>query len=438
MRALNIFLFEFKHFSRSRAKFWAYILFVLACLYALFNGFNLQNKHLKTIESIEQKKQEGIAKIKSWYDEGKTGPEDRPWIDITTPFWALWNAPTYTIKNPSPLLPLGIGQAEQYGFYKKITNWSSTYDNDMVEELSNPERLVNGNIDFAFVVLFLLPILLIIFSYNINGFEKDFNFDKLIDIQVGNKQKWILARLLFYVLLLILTVIILILSVGIINSVNDTYQSNLLALIFLATIYITSWAIVFYFIILKSNGSSSQAFTMISVWLVACIVIPGAVHQYASTKYPPNLMTDYLDVNRKDAYEVFELSRDIQAKKIMAIYPDLAQTKHGQDSLSDDDIVSNTVSAIINQMNKMAIDTIEAQNDAKNKLITSSYWFNPVSYFQNKWNSITDTDYYAYKNYRADVQQAIDKKIELLVFDCWDKKKVDKALYENYLILLNK
>ena len=436
MSALNIFLYEFKHFSRSRAKVLAYMLFVLACVYALYNGFRLYNKQQETISSIEQKKQEGITKIKSWYDEGKKGPEERPWIDITNPFWALWNAPTYTIKPPSPLLPLGIGQAEQYGFYKKTTNWSSTYDNDMVEELANPERLVNGNIDFAFLVLFLLPILLIIFSYNINGLEKDSNFDKLITIQVGNTKKWIIVRLLFYVSFLLLTVIMLILSVGLINSINGIYQSNLLSLIFLSTIYITLWAVVFYFIILKSNGSSPQAFTMISVWLFVCIIIPGAVHQYASIKYPANLMTDYLDVNRKEAYEVFELSQDAQAKKIMAIYQDLAKTKHGKDSIINEDIVSNTVSAIINQMNKKAIDAIEQQNEKKNELIRASYWFNPISYFQNKWNHYTSSDYYAYKSYRTDVQKAIDRKIELLVFECWDRKKVDKATYENYLNIL--
>ena len=41
-------------------------------------------------------------------------------------------------------------------------------------EISNYERLINGNIDFSFLVIFLLPILLIILTYNINGLEKDF------------------------------------------------------------------------------------------------------------------------------------------------------------------------------------------------------------------------------------------------------------------------
>ena len=48
-------------------------------------------------------------------------------------------------------MPLGIGQSQQFGFYKKINRWSSTYDDDIVEEISNYERLINGNIDFLFL-----------------------------------------------------------------------------------------------------------------------------------------------------------------------------------------------------------------------------------------------------------------------------------------------
>jgi len=93
MKTMNIFLYELKHFSRSIAKLFAYVLFVLASVYALYNGFDLQNKHQETIQNIEQKKQEEITKALAWFDEGKKGPEDRPWMDITTPFWASWFTP---------------------------------------------------------------------------------------------------------------------------------------------------------------------------------------------------------------------------------------------------------------------------------------------------------------------------------------------------------
>jgi len=436
MKALNICLYEFKHFYRNKPKVLAYFLFVLACFYALYSGKNLQKKQQETIVSIELKQQEAKTKILSWFDKGEKGPEDRPWIDVTIPFWAIWYTPTYAIKQPTALLPLGIGQTEQYGYYKQVTNWSSTYDNDMVEELSNPERLLNGNIDFSFLLIFLLPMLLIILTYDIYGLEQDLNFDKLVHVQTGSTQKWIMARLNFYTMLLLFTVVLFIVTTAVMNDAFEGHFSQIISLILLSTVYIIFWAVTFYFIITKSKGSSAQAFLMISVWLLLCVLIPGGVHQLASIKYPANYMTEYLDVNRKEAYAIFKLSPDTLAIRLKTIYPDLTKTKHGQDSIADEGIINNTMSAIINQMNKVAIDKIELQNEMKNKFIVSSYWYNPVSFTQNKWNSLLATDYNAYKVYRDNVQKAIDKKIQLLVFECWDKKKVNKDTYENYSRIL--
>ena len=332
MKALNILLYEFKHFSRSKAKVIAYVLFVIASVYGLYNGFELQNKQEETIRIIEQKKNKEIAEILSFYDKGKKGPEDQPWIDITTPSSTLSSLPTYIIKKPLPTLPLGMGQAEQYGFYKMVTTWSSVYDNDMVEELANPERLANGNIDFSFIVIFLLPILLFILTYNIYGLECDLNFDKLIAIQTGNKPKWIAARLAFYMLLLIGTVSAVILFVASKNNAFESNATSIVSLILLSLLYIFIWTLVFYFIILNSKSSSAIAFKMIGVWLIFCVLIPGTVHQIASLKYPANYMTDYLDSNRKDAYEVYQLPLDTLSAKLKIIYPELANTKHGKDS----------------------------------------------------------------------------------------------------------
>jgi len=436
MRSLNIFLYEFKHFGRSKAKVIAYILFIFASAYSLFNGFDLYKKHHNTLSNIEQKRQEGISKILTWFDEGKTGPEDRPWIDVTTPFWALWNTPTYAVKKPSALMPLGIGQAEQFGYYHRVTNWSTTYDKEMVEELSNPERLLNGNIDFSFLVIFLLPMLMIIFSYNIKGLEQDLNFERLVQIQSGNTYKWVMSRLSFYTLLLIFTTAFFIISSALINNAFESHISEISRLVFLSTIYILVWATGLFLIITSSKGSSVQAFKMISCWLIFCVLIPGAVHQMASIKYPLNYMTDYLDSSRKDAYQMFEVPKDTLSMQIKKLYPKLAKTQHGLDSVTDEGIINFTVSALINQMNKKAISKIELQNDLKNEFIVSGYWYNPVSYTQNKWNSVIATDYNAYKSYRENVQKAIDKKMQLLVFDCWDKKKVNKELYEGYIKIL--
>ena len=214
MNIIHLLSFEFVHFTRDKSKVLSYLLFTFACLYAVLNGFDLQNKQRKTIESIQMEQQEEIQKVLSWFEQGKNGPEDRSWVDIHEPYWSLAYAPTYTLKKSSALLPLGLGQSEQYGYYKEVTIWSSTYDNDMVEEIANPERLVNGNIDFSFVVIYLLPLLLIVLTYNVGGLEKDARFERLVRIQFGSVSKWLMLRFSFYVVILILTVVTFILGVA--------------------------------------------------------------------------------------------------------------------------------------------------------------------------------------------------------------------------------
>jgi ABC-2 type transport system permease protein len=430
IRYLNIFLFEFKHFRKSKTKVISYLVFILACVFSLFNGFELQKKHLNTIDNIQINEDESISEIITWYENGEKGPKDRSWIDVTNPYWSIRYTSTYMIKEPSKLLPLGIGQSEQYGYYQKLSIWSSPFDSDIAEEITNYERLINGNIDFSFLILFLLPLLLIILTFNINGLEKDLKFNNLITIQVGGSKKWIFYRLLFYTFLVTTTINCMIFSVAFINNV---FNQELLHLILLSNLYIFIFIVPFYFIIKSSNGSTSIAFKMISLWLLLCVLIPGTAHQYANLKYPVNYMTDFLDANRKETYDVFKYSKEELNTRLLEIYPNLNSTLHARDTSVNRTVVRNTMSAIVNKLNTNAIGKIEQQNNFKNNLIVSTYWYNPVSYFQNKWNAITCSDYHAFSKFRNDIQSKIDNRLELLVFECWDNKTVDLKKYNSYL-----
>ena len=433
MRFFNIFFYEFYHFRKNNSKVVTYLIFLFACVYAIITGFNLQDKQLQTISHIENDQKNELNKVFNWFDNEMSGPKGKNWIDIKKPNWSFRYIPLYTIKEPSTLMPLGIGQAEQYAYYKEVTNWSSTFDPDMMEEISNPERIVNGSIDFSFLIIFLLPILLIILTYNIGGLEKDLKFEKLISIQSNSFNKWILFRMLFYVFILIFTVFILFVVVMLFNQIKSVNLNDLFNLFTLFLSYITLFSIIFYLIIISSDSASSIAFKMISVWLLFCVILPGGIHQYASMKYPTNYMTDFLDVNREQTYDVFKLPTNSLYDQITNIYPELNDTKHGKDSIINNGIIRNTISSIINQMNKDVIAKIENQNKLKNSFIKSTYWFNPISCYLNKWNSLTSTDYESYYNFRKKIQEDIDKKMKLMVYECWDEKSVNKLVFEQYL-----
>ena len=432
---LSIFLFEYKHFIRNKAKLFSYIFFMLLCIFSIYNGYEIMHKQLNTITEIKDKQELEFNKITEWFENEK-GPDDKPWVKIEDPYWSIRYTPSYVVKMPSVLFPLGIGQSEQFGFYKKVNRWSSSFDTDMVEEISNYERLINGNIDFSFLIIFLLPILLIILTYNINGLEKDLNFNKLISIQNKRKNSWIFSRLLFYLFLLIFSVDILILGVGFFNAAFSNIAS-ILNIVVLSNLYIISCSFIFYFINKHAISSSSVAFKMISIWLLFCVIIPGSVHQYVSMKYPANYMTDFLDVNRKQTYEVFKLDNIDLYDFLIEIHPELVETNKSDEETLDNQLIRRSVSSIINQMNIAAADEIEIQNDDKNNLIKSSYFFNPVSYVQNLWNSYTSTDYNAYKNFRLDIEKSVIARNKLIVLELWKENKVDAETYSRYLETLN-
>ena len=190
-------------------------------------------------------------------------------------------------------------------------------DSDVIEEISNFERLVNGNVDFSFLILYLLPLLLIILLYNIFGLEKDLEINNLILNQIGGYNKWIINRLIFYIFLVSSFVNILLLLVGVINQSID---SDLLKLVVLVNIYIFILFVTFYYIIKLSNSSFSIAFKMITVWLIFYVIVPGAAHQYSNLRYPTNYMTDFLDANREETYAIFKKSKE-------ELYDDLINNK---------------------------------------------------------------------------------------------------------------
>ena len=144
-------------------------------------------------------------------------------------------------------------------------------------------------------------------------------------------------------------------------------------------------------------------------------------------------MVDYLDVARDQRYEIFDMSTDMLQKELLKSFPSLKNSTYAQDTLEDKGIVNRSISGLVNILNKKAAVKIEKENELKNDYVRSTLILNPIMYFQNKINEISMTDYYAYRRYRENIQNTIDKKIEFILKDTWNKEIIDKKRYIEYL-----
>lgn len=432
MRSIHIFLLEWKHFVRTPFKVVALLLFIVAAIYGLRNGYNLYEKQHAEIAKIQEQVKEDRQKYLDYYEAGEKGPTERPWIDITKPFWSMWYSQTHHYKAPSPAMVYSMGQAEQYGFYKRITFRASPYDADMTQEIANPERLQTGTLDFTFVLLFLLPLVLLIFLYNLKSMEAEQGFLPLVLVQSGSKHVWLLPRALFYITLLVLVVIGLLFYGASLTPLFESHSSVFGQMLLFSALYLLLWSTVFYLVLAQGKTVMGNTLKMAGCWLLLTFVIPGAVHQWVSLKKPANLMTDFIDATRDKKQELYDLPDSLYQAKLHQLYPAILNSPVAQDSTQRGAAYNRSSWALVNELMKTSIVPIETENNAKNELIRSSYFFSPVTFFQNQFNSISETSYADYQSYRDEIQRMVDLQINTMVMDTWNDVTVDKAKYIEY------
>ena len=138
-------------------------------------------------------------------------------------------------------------------------------------------------------------------------------------------------------------------------------------------------------------------------------------------------------MSREQENAIFKLPADSSRMKLLEEFPRLKNTLYAADTSLNKAIINRSLSGLVNILNKNVGSQIENSNEEKNKFINKFSIVNPIIFFQNKINEITRTDYYAYKSYRSDIQEMIDKKISLILDDTWNKIIVDKEKYVQYV-----
>lgn len=433
MRNLSLFLLEWKHFVRSPFKVVALVLFVVAGAYGLQQGANLCHQQIAQIENIEANAQEERqAIIDEHYRKGVLTPEDQPWIDYSTPFWAIWWSYPYHFKQPSPAMVYSVGQSEQYGFYKRITFWSSPYDTDLAEEIANPERLQTGTLDFSFALLFLLPLVLLVLTYNVKSMETEQGFMPLVEVQMPASSIWLLLRMSFYVLLLLVVTAALLLYGARLTNVHNGVVGQIL---WYGVLYLAFWSVLYFFILATGKSILGNTLKMSAVYLLFAFLVPAAVQQALSIGQPANLMTDFIDV-RDQQEELFAQPDSVYQAQLNALFPAILDSPVYQDSNKIGAARSRSAAALVNQLKKASIQPIDEESKMKNTFIGSTFWFNPISFFQNRLNRISQTHFEDYQAYRTEIQTLIDQQINRMVIDMWNEVQVDEQKYLEYSRML--
>jgi ABC-2 type transport system permease protein len=297
-------LLLFKNFIRSRGTKIGLLFLFLICFISLLIGKQFQEKQAKNIQGAILYQKEHIAKNVNFHQD-----------DLGLLLYYL----KFSLVNKSfPVNSLTIGQRDINPSIQSVTIRGlegQKYD----AELNNPNNLLLGNIDFSFVLIYLFPLLIIAFSYNLISEEKESGTWKIVVTQSQNTFLYILK--LFYIRILSLIVLLTIVLVVAALFLNIPLNISFLTFYGISVLYLLFWFAVCFFLVSLQMNSNFNAVILLTTWLFLIIILPALINTYIVNKYTiPEALE--LTVKQRNAYhEKWDSDKQETLDKFYSHYP---------------------------------------------------------------------------------------------------------------------
>ena len=294
----------YKNFIRSKGTKIGLLFLLCIGFISLLIGKQFQEKQQSNIEEAAVYQKEHIARNAAFHKDE---------IGLL-----LYYIKFSLVNKTLPINSLAIGQRDVNPSIQSVTIRGlegQKYDS----ELNNPNNLLAGNIDFSFVLIYLFPLLIISFSYNLISEEKESGTWKIVATQSQNTFIYILQ--LFYVRILSLIALFTILLLTAVLFLNIPLDQTFFLFYGLGILYILFWFSVCFFIVSLQKHSNFNAVLLLTVWLFLIIIVPAGINAYIVNQYKvPEALE--LTLKQRNAYhEKWDMDKNETVEKFYKHYP---------------------------------------------------------------------------------------------------------------------
>lgn len=405
-RAIKTVLkYERKTFMRNRYQLVMLMVTFLFGLYAIYYGqaeIDAQRDTMAAITVLENN--EFSAYKASFNTELETLKQEQTHDIASRPSFAWFRHGYHAILPAHDYAALSIGQRDLFRFYYRLTGMSLYYQL-FENELANPVNLMAGNFDLSFVLIYLFPLLVIIFCYSLFSSERENGTLPLLLVQSASIRKVILVRLAFY-FVLITGLALFITLIGLFTSGNPFAAENRFpAMVWLLSVFVycTFWFCLLFLIISFRRSSAFNAMTSAGCWLLFLIVVPALLNVAVTTKYPLS-STALAGLTRRTGLENEE-DKDESREVIMeflAHQPDLA----GSDSLMNNDLMAKAYAAFTSLKDAESEEEVKRYNsqvEKRNQWTKGFYWLSPAVNLQHTLTDVCETDLETFLHFQDDL-----------------------------------
>ncbi|HZH36859.1 MAG TPA: DUF3526 domain-containing protein [Flavisolibacter sp.] len=320
----------------------------------------------------------------------------------------------YAVLPPDAMAILSAGQSDMYPYYYKITlsKKQALYHS---EDPENPQVLSSGRFDVSFVIIFLLPLLVIGFTYNVYGSEKEAGTLLLLMAQNVPVEKVVACRFVVRYLLFSLYFNALLLAGLALFGVSLAASfSEAAMMVAITLLYSAFWFALSYWLnsFKKTSGFTATALT--GAWLLAVFIVPSIISTVVDALHPlPSrlrLITQSRNISDSLAKKGNSLSRFLEE------HPEFKPAAQDPKDRNANTLRTRLETEVVMEKEKAAFAAVTEKRRA---LVNNYRFFSPALFVQQDLNmaaGTNDEQYLGFDKQASAFQQRFRRYFEPLVY----------------------
>lgn len=396
------FIYEFKHLIRSR---WIQVLSVLLLslfAFAVYNGQQKVEKRNSDIQLAVEEMEANDTRMLQLLDSVSQG------LQVSAPRWTVPSSPMavgnyyprVAAMEGSPMAFTATGQSDLFTHFVKPTVSGDDVAMNFTE-MTSPVQLLFGSFDLAFVIVYLLPLLVIAFSYDVLSKEKENGTLKLLASQPIRLSQWVFQKLgLRSFCFMVLTIVFLVLSIVIFGDVQGMSFSGFSSLLMVILAYTLFWFALAFLINILGYSSAKNAVLMVSLWGVFVLLIPSVLGQLGDSLYPMPSRTVMINEIRELKTEVAKKQDEI-LDNYLRDHPEYAINDPSQSRsfyhryMASQNLIKTKLEPLV--------ATYDEQHIKQLSFLGRLKWLSPAVLTQESLNKLAGTSAWDYEHYKSQV-----------------------------------
>lgn len=287
---------EWKLFTRNPLQLFILAIFMAAALYAIHYGNAVIDRQQHTLQYIRQQHTREQQALVKGLDADTTTPAGMAAYEKAAyPSKVRFFLNYYATDEAVPFARLSIGQRDVNPYYLQL-NAQNLYLQLFKSEIANPRKLLAGNFDLSFVIIYLLPLLIITFTYNLLSDEKERGTLPLLRIQPVPLHQLIFCKLLFW-FGITTTLLLLISSIAFgWSGITASSAASIGWWMLITLSYTACWFAGLLLVNAFNRSSAFNALWSLGLWLLFLVVIPALLNLSFTddSQADPTRLTDFI------------------------------------------------------------------------------------------------------------------------------------------------